>query len=235
MTRGAQLIQLFGMGVSLAALLAACSGIPSATPSATADVSTTVSAQVQATLAVAQASVRTQTSAPPTITPTAPSEATQSPTATATSAPRSEAAVAELARTSLARIARGSSVGSGVIASSDGLIVTNEHVIHEPGSIRVRLPDGRDAFADLLVADREVDLALLRVPLSGLQPVHFADTSHLHAGDALVVAGFALDLPGEPTITRGVFSGRRLLPDAPIEYLQTDAAMNPGVPSSISS
>jgi S1-C subfamily serine protease len=163
------------------------------------------------------------------VTPAASNEATQGPTATATSAPQSEAAVAELARKSLARITRGSSVGSGVIASSDGLIVTNEHVIHEPGSVRVRLPDGRDAFADLLVADREVDLALLRVPLSGLQPVHFADTSQLHAGDAVVVAGFALDLPGEPTITRGVFSGRRLLPDAPIEYLQTDAAMNPGV------
>src|ERR671933_646160 len=75
-----------------------------------------------------------------------------------------------------------------------------------------------------MVADREVDLAILRVPLSGLEPARFADTSRLRAGDSLIVAGFALDLPGEPTISRGVFSGRRLLPGAPIEYLQTDAA-----------
>src|SRR5262249_8217560 len=129
----------------------------------------------------------------------------------------------------LVHIARGTIVGSGVVASSDGLILTNAHVVEQPGAIRVTLADGRVVFATLLSTDTEVDLALLRVPISGLQAAEFGDTSKSRLGDAIVGDGFDPELPGEPTIAQVVYSGRRAFPGARLDYLQTDAAMNPGV------
>jgi hypothetical protein len=116
-----------------------------------------------------------------------------------------------------------------VTASADGLVLTNAHVVNGQGTIRVELADGRTLFATVVVADDDADLALLRVPATGLEAAVFGDSTRLKTGDPLVVAGFALDLPGEPSISRGIFSGRRSLPGAHFDYLQTDAAMNPGV------
>jgi S1-C subfamily serine protease len=84
-------------------------------------------------------------------------------------------------------------------------------------------------YADLVGADSVVDLALLHVPADGLEAAAFGDPNRLQQGDPLIVVGFALNLPGEPSITRGVFSGRRTNPESRVNYLQTDAAMNPGV------
>lgn len=147
-----------------------------------------------------------------------------------TSAPAlSEADIVSRARAWLAHISRGTAIGSGVVVSSDGHILTNDHVVRGGGSIRAALPDGRLVSAEILSQDPASDLALLKAPASGLEAAKFADTSRVRLGEPLLVIGFALDLPGEPTVTRGVFSGRRTDTARGIDYIQTDASMNPGM------
>jgi S1-C subfamily serine protease len=181
------------------------------------EVQATVDAQVRATLGA----VPSPTVPPPTPAPTA----TAAPTTVAT---LGDAEIAARGRAWLAHIERGRSVGSGIVVSPDGYILTNEHVVHDTGFIRVGLSDGRSLSAELVGADADVDLALLHASAEGLQAASFGDPSRLKQGDPLIVVGYALDLPGEPTITRGIFSGRRELNNR-VNLIQTDAAMNPGV------
>src|SRR4051812_881996 len=161
------------------------------------EVQATVDAQVRATLGA----LPSPTVPPPT------------PAATATAAPTTvptlgDAEIAARGRAWLAHIERGRSVGSGIVVSPDGYILTNEHVVHDTGFIRVGLSDGRTLYAELVGADPDVDLALLHASAEGLLSASFGDPSRLKQGDPLIVVGYALDLPGEPTITRGIFSGR---------------------------
>jgi len=206
-----------------AVLFAACTA-PAA--SDRPNLEATVQAQVQATLnAVPTASALPLTPLPtlqPTPLPT--SVPTATPTAVIT-----DAEIAARGRSWLVHIERGSSAGSGVVVSPDGYVLTNDHVIRGQGPIRLVLSDGRMLYGELVGSDPEVDLALLRVPADGLSAASFGDASRLQQGDPLLVIGYALDLPGEPSITRGVFSGRRILTDTRVNYIQTDAAMNPGV------
>jgi S1-C subfamily serine protease len=183
------------------------------------DVQATVLAVVQATL-----------TAQPTPTPGATSTQVPAPkpTAVATPAGLRDDEIAAHGRSWTAHIERGNTIGSGVVVSPDGYILTNQHVVNEDGRIRVRLSDGRTLFGELVGEDLVVDLALIKVRADGLSAATLSDPSTLQQGDPLVAVGFALDLPGEPSITRGVFSGRRSL-DGSLNYIQTDAALNPGM------
>src|ERR1051326_5922871 len=143
--------------------------------------------------------------------------------------PLTDSEIADRGKSWLTHIERGTRAGSGVVVTSDGFVLTNEHVVHDAGPIRVALSDGRVLYATLVDADPTVDLALLHIPADGLDSASFGDPRHLQQGDPLVVVGYALNLPGDPTISRGVFSGYRTNQDTRIDYLQTDAAMNPGV------
>jgi serine protease DegQ len=120
-------------------------------------------------------------------------------------------------------------LGSGVIVSADGLILTNHHVIEGADQIEVALADGRRASARIIGTDPESDLAVLRVKLDGLPAVEFGSPSTLRVGDAVLAIGnpFGVGL----TVTQGIVSalGRDQLNLTLFEdFIQTDAAINPG-------
>ena len=127
------------------------------------------------------------------------------------------------------QLADAESSGSGVIVEPDGVIVTNYHVIARSESIEVRLADGRRFKAEMLGADAATDLAVLRIPATDLPTVAWGDSDRLEVGEMVWAIGnpFGLDR----TLTYGIISatGRRgVLDDPRQEFLQTDAAVNPG-------
>lgn len=127
----------------------------------------------------------------------------------------------------------GNASGTGVVLSADGEILTNAHVVDGASAIRVRLAgETEPRMATLLAADRANDLALLRVERTGLEPVVFADGAAVQIGQEVVAIGFALDLDGDPSITRGIISAvnRTIGTDFGVlnRLLQTDAAISSG-------
>jgi S1-C subfamily serine protease len=121
--------------------------------------------------------------------------------------------------------------GSGFIISSDGFIVTNNHVIENAESIQVALSDGRTVNAELKGTDPSTDIAILKIYESGLKTLAFADSDELQPGQIAIAIGNPLGL--QHTVTAGVVSalGRtlranngRLIDDV----IQTDASLNPG-------
>ena len=125
---------------------------------------------------------------------------------------------------------RQSSLGSGVIVSADGLILTNNHVVETADEIEVALTDGRKARAKLVGADPESDLALLKISSDRpLTPVTFASAESLRIGDVVLAIGNPFGV-GQ-TVTSGIVSalGRTHLGINTFEnFIQTDAAINPG-------
>jgi putative serine protease PepD len=132
-----------------------------------------------------------------------------------------------------ARGAGSSGTGTGFVVASNGLIVTNQHVIDGASDITVKLGDGGERRATLVGQDRSSDIALLRIDTDGrkLTPLKLADSSKVQIGDASFAIGnpFGLDR----TLTTGVISATERNIQAPDGYsisgvLQTDAALNPG-------
>jgi len=127
----------------------------------------------------------------------------------------------------------GEAVGSGVVVSTRGEILTNAHVVVEAVDIRVRLNgDSEPIEAELVAADAGNDLALLQIEADALTPASFAPTSDVSLGDEVLAIGFALDLDGGPSVTLGIVSAldRTLLtPSGALDGLiQTDAAISSG-------
>ncbi len=121
--------------------------------------------------------------------------------------------------------------GSGFIISSDGFIVTNNHVIENADEIKVSLADGRMIRAELKGTDPSTDIAVLKIYENGLKALSFADSDSLQAGQIAIAIGNPLGL--QHTVTAGVVSalGRtlranngRMIDDV----IQTDASLNPG-------
>jgi len=128
-------------------------------------------------------------------------------------------------------------VGTGIIIDAEGHIVTNNHVISldtnlPARGITVTLSDGRKLSAQLVGADEPTDLAVLQITAENLTPAALGDASTLEVGEEVVAIGHALNLPGGPTVTRGVVSAKdRLIQEDPYMIpgaIQTDAAINPG-------
>jgi len=125
------------------------------------------------------------------------------------------------------------SIGTGIITTSDGEIVTNAHVVAAASKIRVRLAGETEPREARLVAiDVGNDLALLRIAGSGFPAARFADPGAIGIGDEVVAIGFALDLDGQPSVTLGIVSGldRTVLTEtgALDGLIQTDAAISSG-------
>jgi serine protease DegQ len=120
-------------------------------------------------------------------------------------------------------------LGSGVIVSEQGYIVTNHHVVESAEEIQVALADGRNLVAELVGSDPETDIAILRVRQEGLKPITFAPADSLRVGDMVLAVGNPFGV-GQ-TVTMGIVSalGRSQLGINTFEnYIQTDAAINPG-------
>lgn len=119
-------------------------------------------------------------------------------------------------------------VGSGVIISKDGLILTNNHVVGSADSVRVELEDGRVFEATKIKTDPQTDLALVWVDAHDLTPAKLGNSDELEMGDWVIAIGHPFQL--DATVSAGIISGKsRALASAErAEFLQTDAAINPG-------
>ncbi|HSH11500.1 MAG TPA: trypsin-like peptidase domain-containing protein [Ilumatobacter sp.] len=127
----------------------------------------------------------------------------------------------------------GGSIGTGVITTADGEILTNAHVVAGATEIRVRLSGETEPRpATLLASDPGNDLALLRISGTGFVPATFATPGSVQIGDEVVAIGFALDLDGAPSVTLGIVSAieRTIQTDtgALDGLIQTDAAISSG-------
>jgi len=120
------------------------------------------------------------------------------------------------------------SLGSGVIVTEEGHIITNNHVVDQVDEIEVQLSDGRTKKARLIGADSEVDLAVLKIDEPGVKPLKLADSDTVQAGDFVLAIGNPFGF--EETVTDGIISskGRPNRADAFSDLLQTNAAINPG-------
>jgi Do/DeqQ family serine protease len=125
---------------------------------------------------------------------------------------------------------RSLSLGSGVIVSGDGYVVTNNHVVGDNVSqITVSLPDKREVKGRVVGVDPATDIALLKVDTRGLTTVPWADSSKLQVGEWVLAIGSPFQL--SQTVTAGIISatGRANLGFSEYEdFIQTDAAINPG-------
>jgi serine protease Do len=139
---------------------------------------------------------------------------------------------------------QGQGVGTGFIIRSDGVVVTNFHVVERAQKITVITPppDSKRYSARVVGGDQNADLAVLKIDATGLPTVPLGDSSKLQLGERVVALGYALAIPGGPTVTSGIVSalGRsiqaqdtncdtcRNLQRTYTGVIQTDAAINPG-------
>jgi len=128
-------------------------------------------------------------------------------------------------------------VGSGIVLTVDGYILTNRHVVEGSQSLTVALYDGRELDARVVELSEETDLALVKIDAGGLTPARIGDASSLRIGETALAIGSPLGTFTE-TVTKGIISGtgrtitvRDELTRRPVELtnlIQTDAAINPG-------
>ncbi|MDR3266427.1 MAG: Do family serine endopeptidase [Tannerella sp.] len=123
--------------------------------------------------------------------------------------------------------------GSGVIISTDGYIITNNHVVEGADSIMVTLNDKRSFTAKVIGTDPPTDVALIKIDANDLQPITFGDSEKLKIGEWVLAVGNPFDLTS--TVTAGIVSakGRSIMTgesdrDKIMSFIQTDAAVNAG-------
>jgi serine protease Do len=120
-------------------------------------------------------------------------------------------------------------LGSGVIVSADGYIVTNNHVVDEADKVSVTLSDGRKFTATVVGNDKKTDIAVIKIDETNLPAITFADSDAVEVGDRVLAVGnpFGLD----QTVTSGIVSATGRAGATGLDYedfIQTDAAINPG-------
>jgi len=120
------------------------------------------------------------------------------------------------------------SLGSGVIVTNEGHIITNTHVVDQVDQIEVQLSDGRIKKARLIGADSQLDLAVLKIDDPGVKPLVLADSDTVQPGDSVLAIGNPFGL--QETVTDGIISwkGEPNSTDLRGDLLQTNAAINPG-------
>ncbi len=125
---------------------------------------------------------------------------------------------------------RSESLGSGVVLDASGIVVTNDHVVSGASKIYVTTSDGRELEAELLGADADNDLAVLKVEGKGLRPVRLGRTSDLMIGETAIAVGNPFGLSN--TVTTGIVSALQRTVQGETrtytDFIQTDAAINPG-------
>jgi serine protease Do len=120
------------------------------------------------------------------------------------------------------------SLGSGVIVSREGHVITNHHVIEDNTEVEVQLADGRSLPAQVVGDDKQVDIAILKINAVKLEPLPLANSDSVRVGQLVFAIGNPFGLA--ETVTAGIISakGRRDITDSKVEMLQTDAAVNHG-------
>ena len=123
--------------------------------------------------------------------------------------------------------------GTGIVVSSDGLVLTNAHVVDGGTNITVTLADGSKHSATIVGEDTKADLAVIKIAgVSGLTPATFAKSADVQVGDGVIAVGNAEDLGDTPSVTEGIISAKnRSISDTSSSLsglLQTDAAISPG-------
>lgn len=122
-------------------------------------------------------------------------------------------------------------LGSGVIISGDGIILTNNHVVDDADNIKVRLMDGREFEARVKGKDAQTDLAVITIDTKGLTPVKIGDSDKARVGEFVLAIGSPLNPQLEHTVTSGIISAKGRSGVGLTQYedfIQTDAAINPG-------
>ncbi len=125
----------------------------------------------------------------------------------------------------------GASVGSGIIMSSDGYIITNNHVIEGANKIQVVLDDGKTYAARLIGSDTRTDLAVIKIEAKDLPVAEFGNSDKLEQGDLAVAIGNPAGLQLQNTVTSGIISAINrdiMIEDRTMTLIQTDASINPG-------
>ncbi len=117
-------------------------------------------------------------------------------------------------------------VGSGFILTSDGLIMTNAHVIEDADEVLVTLTDKREFKARIIGADKRTDVAVVKIDASGLPAVKVGDVSRLRVGEWVMAIGSPFGL--ENTVTAGIVSAKQRDTGDYLPFIQTDVAINPG-------
>jgi len=119
-------------------------------------------------------------------------------------------------------------VGSGFILTPDGVIMTNAHVVDDADEVTVKLTDRREFTAKVLGVDKTTDVAVIKIPATGLPYVKIGDPKTTKVGEWVVAIGQPFGF--ENTVTSGIVSAKsRSLPgDSYVPFIQTDAAVNPG-------
>jgi serine protease Do len=123
-------------------------------------------------------------------------------------------------------------VGSGVVVSPDGYVLTNNHVVAEADELQVEFSDGRSFRADIVGTDPRTDLAVLKISALGLIPARLGNSSDMDVGDWVIAIGSPFGL--EQTVTAGIISATNRQTgiigggQGYEEFFQTDAAINPG-------
>ncbi|MBR8702667.1 Do family serine endopeptidase [Porphyromonas levii] len=122
-------------------------------------------------------------------------------------------------------------LGSGVIISTDGYIITNNHVVTGASRLTVSTNDNEEYEAIIVGADPATDIALLKIDAKGLQPIPFGDSENLRVGEWVLAIGNPFNL--QSTVTAGIVSakGRSTMGQGDLQvtsFIQHDAAVNPG-------
>ena len=172
----------------------------------------------------------------PTPVPTATPTPTPVPTATPTPRPTKDpaealSAMVKQVRPAVVRIQTSSGSGSGVIFETQGqtgYVVTNHHVVEGDVQVSVIVNDSITYSGSVLGTDRVRDLAVVSICCGSFRALPFGNASALQPGDEVVAIGYALGLPGQATITRGIVSAVRYDSTHRSDVIQTDAAINPG-------
>jgi serine protease Do len=124
---------------------------------------------------------------------------------------------------------RASSLGSGVIVSSDGYVLTNNHVVEQATTVKVALSDRRELTAKIIGSDPQTDIALLKIDAKDLPNLHMGDSTKVQVGDIALALGNPFGI-GQ-TVTMGIIGatsrGGLGIEDYE-DFIQTDAAINPG-------
>lgn len=217
-----------------AGIQAAIAAIPTATllPTPTATPLPMATPDIQATIDAAIAQIPTATPFPtatpqPTPTPApfpTPIPTPSSPSATAPSL----STVIESVRPAIVRIETSTAVGTGFVIDPGGWIVTNAHVVGDEAFVDVTVGDDLVRVGTVLGRFVDEDIALIKVSGSDMVSLEFGSSADIAIGSDVIALGYALDLPGSATLTKGVVSAIRSEVFGSLSAIQTDTALNPG-------